>query len=376
MVATQEQAAPAGAEAQRIVVDYPDEHARLLDEVVAKTKYSEKDRGLIRRMLTAKDMVTDDEFEIFMKYAERTGLDPFARQIYAVKRQGKLTIQIGIDGYRLIADRTRIYAGNDEPIFEGEGTFTNSRKHPAKATVTVWKQVAGERRSFSATAHWDEYFPEEPKDQWMWRKMPFGQLAKCAEALALRKAFPANLAGIYTDTEMAQVREPEAAPKKAAYEPSRTTSLEESKRLRQANQKREPNPSGLATVAQRAHMQRLGELLKLSLAEKKALISGYGATNSAGLTENKADELIVRLEQRAAIVGLASDVGLSADELTLLLRQFGASNLNDLTHDKAEELILHLNDRLLEAAEQQNGNEESAAGKEEVKEPRQPGEDG
>ena len=187
VVATQEQAAPAGAEAQRIVVDYPDEHARLLDEVVAKTKYSEKDRGLIRRMLTAKDTVTDDEFEIFMRYAERTGLDPFARQIYAIKRKDRLTIQCGIDGYRLIADRTRLYAGNDEPVFEGEGTFTDGRKHPWKATVTIWKLVAGERRPFSASAHWSEYFPQRADDQFMWRKMPFGQLSKCAEALALRR---------------------------------------------------------------------------------------------------------------------------------------------------------------------------------------------
>lgn len=111
-----------------------------------------------------------------------------------------MTIQTGIDGYRLIADRTGLYAGNDDAIYEGKDD-----SHPIKATVTVRKIVHGEARAFTASARWSEYaqsFNGKPAD--MWKKFPYLMLAKCAEALALRKAFPQELSGLYTHEEMQQ----------------------------------------------------------------------------------------------------------------------------------------------------------------------------
>ncbi len=154
---------------------------------------------------------TDDELELFVHACKRTGLDPFMKQIYAVKRfdekakRSVMTIQTGIDGYRLIADRTNKYAGNDDPEFAGETleeTF-GGWKHPIKSRVTVWKMVEGQKCSFTATARWDGYYPGD-KMGFMWRKMPHVMLAKVAEALALRKAFPAELSGVYTGAEMDQ----------------------------------------------------------------------------------------------------------------------------------------------------------------------------
>jgi len=139
---------------------------------------------------------TNDELQLFIHVAKRSGLDPFAKQIHAVKRQGKMTIQVGIDGFRLIADRTGAYAGSDEPLFDNE-------KKPTRATVTVYKMVGGVRCPFTATARWDEYFPGAPQD-FMWKKMPCTMIAKCAEALALRKAFPAELSSLYAPEEMDQ----------------------------------------------------------------------------------------------------------------------------------------------------------------------------
>lgn len=145
---------------------------------------------------------TDDEFQIFIEVAKRTGLNPFARQVHAVKRFNKKTgrdemsIQTGIDGYRLIADRTGKYAGSDDPTFDNE-------KEPNRATVTVYKMVEGQRCPFTATARWDEYYPGDAQG-FMWKKMPCVMLSKCAEALALRKAFPAELSGLYTNEEMEQ----------------------------------------------------------------------------------------------------------------------------------------------------------------------------
>jgi len=136
--------------------------------IAARDPLEEK-RDLIRRTV-AKD-TTDDELELFFIQCRRTGLDPFSRQIYCIKRSGRATIQTGIDGYRLIADRTGAYAGSDDAEFdEGAG-------HPTLARVTVWKLVHGQRYAFTATARWDEYKPESNAP--MWAKMPHTMLAKC-----------------------------------------------------------------------------------------------------------------------------------------------------------------------------------------------------
>jgi len=150
---------------------------------------------LIRRTV-AKD-ATNDELEMFFHQARKTGLDPLARQIYFVKRQGKGTIQTGIDGYRLVADRTGKYAGNDDYEFDDPDNA------PKWAKARVWKIVEGIRCQFEATARWSQYYPGDAQG-WAWKKMPHLMLGKCAEALALRKAFPAELSGIYTVDEMAQ----------------------------------------------------------------------------------------------------------------------------------------------------------------------------
>ena len=152
--------------------------------------------------------VTDLELQLFLHACRRTGLDPLMKQIYAVKRWSTrerrelMTIQTGIDGYRLIADRTGKYAGSDDPVFE----VTATGKLPTKATATVYKLVEGQRCAFTSSARWEEYVQRNQKGETtdMWVRMPFLMLGKCAEALALRKAFPAELSGIYTTEEMMQ----------------------------------------------------------------------------------------------------------------------------------------------------------------------------
>ena len=155
--------------------------------------------------------VSDDELALFVHVANRAGLDPFAKQVHAVRRFDRkanrevMTIQTGIDGFRLIAARTGLHAGTDDAVFEERDG------RPVKATVTVWKIVGGARVAFTATARWEEYVQvyrdretgrEQPSG--LWGKMPFTMLAKCAEALALRKAFPADLSGVYSHEEMVQ----------------------------------------------------------------------------------------------------------------------------------------------------------------------------
>lgn len=139
---------------------------------------------------------SDNELQLFLHVCVKTGLDPFMRQIYSVPRGGQRTIQTGIDGYRVIAERTGKYAPGREPTYNYD-----NKENLISATAYVKKQTQdGTWHEVSATAFWGEYKVESP----FWKKMPNNQLAKCAEALALRKAFPAELSGIYTKEEMDQ----------------------------------------------------------------------------------------------------------------------------------------------------------------------------
>lgn len=151
----------------------------------------------------------DEDLMFFLYTAKRTGLDPLVNQIYAVYRwdsrlgREKMTIQTGIDGFRLVAQRSGDYAGQDDASFIPED---ESSQYPVKASVTVYKVINGTRVPFTATARWSEYVQlgKNGKPTSMWSKMPYLMLSKCAEALALRKAFPNELSGIYTEAEMGQ----------------------------------------------------------------------------------------------------------------------------------------------------------------------------
>ncbi len=160
-------------------------------------EFDDKTVDLIKH--TVAEGSTDEELKLFLYQAKRTGLDPLARQIYFIKRGGKVVIQTSIDGFRVVANRAGDYAGQDEPEFE-EGT-----SYPKKCVVTVHRfSPKGERYPAAhGVAYWSEYCPPEGQN-FMWKKMPHAMLAKVAEALALRKAFPQDLSGLYTDEEMEQ----------------------------------------------------------------------------------------------------------------------------------------------------------------------------
>lgn len=155
----------------------------------------------------------DDDLLLFLYVAKRTGLDPLTKQIFAIyrwnSRQGKevMTIQSSIDGMRLVAQRTGEYAGQDDVAYL---PIDESTKYPTKASVTVYKQMKGARVPFTASARWAEYVQTDAKGNatHMWDHMPYLMLGKCAEALALRKAFPNELSGVYAEEEMAQSANP------------------------------------------------------------------------------------------------------------------------------------------------------------------------
>ncbi len=178
-------------------------------------KYEREQIDLIKRTI-APD-ATDDELELFVTQCERTGLDPFARQIYWTKYRGKVTIMTSIDGLRLIAERTGQYQGRVSTEWCGsDGVWKDvwlEDSYPAACRVAVMR--AGNATPTVAVALWKE-FAALNKDTW--KSMPTHMLAKVAESHALRASFPNEMGGLYTSDEMDQ------ADKQARAERNRNTS--------------------------------------------------------------------------------------------------------------------------------------------------------
>lgn len=170
-------------------------------------KYDEKELNAIKDMF-AKGL-SPEQFKIYCMTCNRLNLDPVAKHIYGILRSNKdgskqLTIQIGIDGFRFIADRTGAYApGETEYLYD-------KNKNLIGAKVWVKKMVQGQAFAFSETALMSEYKPS--KNDFMWKQFPHTMIAKCAEAKALRRAFPNEFCGVYSKEEMAQANYTEQQP--------------------------------------------------------------------------------------------------------------------------------------------------------------------
>jgi phage recombination protein Bet len=175
----------------------------------------------------------DSDLAVFYHVCQRTGLDPFARQIYMIGRDQreevngewvkttKYTIQTGIDGFRLIgrraADRTQQKVSLTAPEWAHEdGSWRPVWRAVWGVPVAARVTLKRDGEPFEAVALFDEYKQTKRNGELtrMWVQRPAGQIAKCAEALAWRMAFPQDLSGIYADEEMAQASNEPPAEKK------------------------------------------------------------------------------------------------------------------------------------------------------------------
>lgn len=204
------------------------------------TSFTGRQLDLIRRTVAAD--CNPQEFDLFVAVAQRAGLDPFRRQISAIvfnknkPDKRRMSIITGIDGLRSIAARSLRYRPDeDEPEFVTDPAL-KSPTNPIgleKARVRIFiRDDGGETwRPVTGVAYWDEFAPIS--DEWgedpatgrrkptgnkvldaggNWGRMPRVMLAKCAEAQALRKAFPEDLSGLYEGAELDQARVVDVSP--------------------------------------------------------------------------------------------------------------------------------------------------------------------
>jgi phage recombination protein Bet len=159
---------------------------------------------------------TSADLAVFMHYCQKTGLDPFSKQIYLIGRNSKengqwvtkQTIQVGIGGLQVIRDRIARQLGvdveyEDTVWFDGDG-----REHrvwladePPKACRVV---VLKDGKRFPAVVRYSAYVQtnRDGTTNSMWARMGAEQLEKCAEAKALRRAFPNDLSGVFIPEEI------------------------------------------------------------------------------------------------------------------------------------------------------------------------------
>lgn len=166
---------------------------------------------------------TDASIEKVIAYCKAANLDPMSKPVHIISQwvrehfdggrkvpAGMQDIVLpGIGAYRTLAHRTGEYAGHDEPEFGPSvsrdlGGFTVD--FPQWCRVTVYRMNGSFRAAYSARIYWLETYatPDADSDvpDVMWRKRPYGQLEKCAEALALRKAFPEAIGALPAAEEM------------------------------------------------------------------------------------------------------------------------------------------------------------------------------
>lgn len=181
---------------------------QLAPALINKAYFTQDQIALIKNTICKG--ATDNELRLFLYQTTRARLDPFARQIYWIKgKDGRAFTLVSIDGLRLVAKRSGDYAGQVGPEWcNANGSWHNVwlEDGPPFAARVGALSKANPTQPFWGVARFQSYAPHNRDGQLYgnWKSMPDVMIAKCAEALALRKAFPQDLSGLYSGDEMEQ----------------------------------------------------------------------------------------------------------------------------------------------------------------------------
>lgn len=178
-------------------------------------KYEDKQVTATLRQTVAAGL-TDAEFSLFVQFCQGTGLNPFKKEIWAIKAGGRLQLMTGINGFRTIANASPSYDGIQIGLIGKDGDLLLG-SYPKEDYVGAWAKCHRKDRAFPAEGiamlkDYDKAFGN-------WKTMKRVMIMKCAESVALRQAFPQQLNGLYTPDEMDQEYSEPAVAVKPARKP-------------------------------------------------------------------------------------------------------------------------------------------------------------
>lgn len=274
--------------------------------------YSQEQIEVVRNQICL--TATDVELEFFLATCKRVSLDPFARQIYFIKRRQRIEdawgneswVDVGkpetsIDGLRASAEMTGEYGGQGPLQWCGEdGRWCDvwlKKDPPMAAKATIYR--AG-REPLVHVALFDEYAPKYKNGGLpaMWKKMPANQIAKCAEAAGIRRAFPRDLSGLYTDVEMEHTQTDASYSVPAAAKASAIEAKSETKQLDAPKSTPQPSTPQLAT----SERERVDALLEaVSKSKSREDLAPVGAELTSTKKQQDAYSIVVQAEVRPAL---------------------------------------------------------------------------